>query len=118
MSCIFCKIVEKDAPAEVVHESEDAIVFENIRPLAPIHLLAIPKKHITSVDTIEPSDTELIGRTLIAARDAARKKGLDVAGYKLAVNVGEGGGQEIFHLHFHILGGWKSKEERDIPEMP
>lgn len=114
MNCIFCKIAKKESPATVVYEDDKTVVFENIRPSAPIHLLAIPKKHIPSIDEIEEADAELIGRTVIAARNAAHNKGLDKSGYKLVVNVGQGGGQEIFHLHFHILGGWESKEERNI----
>lgn len=118
MNCIFCKIARKEAPATVVYEDDETLVFENIRPLAPIHLLAIPKKHIPSIDEIEDDDVKLLGQTVIAARNAARDKGLDESGYKLVVNVGEGGGQEIFHLHFHILGGWESEKERDVPGMP
>ena len=118
MNCIFCKIIEKDAPATVAYEDDKTLVFESIRPVAPIHLLAIPKKHISSINEIEDGDEKLIGQTVIAARNAARDKGLDESGYKLVVNVGEGGGQEIFHLHFHILGGWRREEDRDVPEMP
>ncbi len=104
--CIFCKIVNKEAPADIVYEDEETIVFENIRPSTPIHLLAVPKKHIASVDDIQEADGELIGKVVIAARKAAASKGLDETGYKLAVNVGRGGGQEVFHLHIHILGGF------------
>ncbi len=108
--CIFCKIVNKEAPAEIVYEDDYAIVFENINPVAPTHLLAIPKKHIASVNQIEEDDAELIGKTLIAARLAAAKKGIR-NGYKVAINVEKDGGQEIFHLHFHILGGLKDNKE-------
>lgn len=118
MDCIFCKIARKESPADIVYEDDDTIVFNNIRPSAPIHLLVIPKKHIDSIDDIEVGDEELIGKTIITARNVARDKGLNESGYKLAVNVGKGGGQEVFHLHFHLLGGWKSDKERDIPGMP
>ncbi len=116
--CIFCKIVAKEASSEIIYENEKVMVFRNIRPSAPVHLLAIPKKHIASINQIVSDDRELIGEVIIAAKEAARKEGIDESGYKLAVNVGKGGGQEIFHLHVHLLGGWKRVEERDIPGMP
>ena len=117
MNCIFCKIVKKESPATIVYEDDKTMVFENIKPSAPVHLLAIPKKHISSIDEIEEGDAELIGRIVIAVRNAAHDKGLNKSGYKLVVNVGEGGGQEIFHLHFHILGGWKSDDEMNINKL-
>ncbi len=108
MNCIFCKIIKKEAPATIVYEDENSVVFENIKPSTPVHLLVVPKKHIESVNHIKPEDRELIGDLFLSAQEAAKKVGIKDAGYKLAVHVGEGGGQEIFHLHIHILGGWKS----------
>jgi len=117
MSCLFCKIATKREEADIVYEDDKIIAFENIRPLAPTHVLVIPKKHIESVNDIKEEDAELMGHLWSKIKEVAKKKNVE-KGYKVAVNVEKGGGQEIFHLHFHLLGGWKSKEERDIPGMP
>lgn len=117
MDCIFCKIAQKEAPAEIVYEDKEIIAFENIRPLAPTHVLIIPKKHIESVNKIKEEDIKLIGHIWIKIKDIAKKKNIE-KGYKVAVNVEKGGGQEIFHLHYHLLGGWQKKEQRDVPDMP
>ncbi len=109
MDCIFCKIIKKEAPAIIVYENDKIIVFENIKPATPIHLLAVPKKHIESVNNIEEEDKELMGEIFLAARKATEKVGIKDSGYKLTIHVGEGGGQEIFHLHVHVLGGWNNK---------
>ncbi len=116
MGCIFCKIVEKEQKADIVYEDDKIIAFKNIRPLAPVHLLVIPKKHIESVKEISGEDIDLIGHLWVKMKDIAKEN--DLKGYKVAVNVGKEGGQEIFHLHYHLLGGWKSKKDRDIPNMP
>ncbi len=110
-SCIFCKIANKEAPADVVYENDKVIVFKNIRPSTPIHLLAIPRKHIASVNEMKEEDKEIIGELFLAAKEATNKLGVKRSGYKLAVNVEKGGGQEIFHLHLHILSGWTKDEE-------
>lgn len=116
MDCIFCRIVEKKMPADIVYEDEETMVFHTIRPTAPVHLLVIPKKHIVSADHVQEEEKDLIGQLFLSAQKAAKKMNLE--GYKLAVNVGEKGGQEIFHLHVHLLGGWKNAKDRDIPSMP
>ncbi len=117
-NCLFCKIVNKEEEAEIVYEDDKVIAFENIRPLAPVHVLVIPKKHIATVNDIVSEDASLIGHIWNVMKKVAAKKKIKEKGYKVAVNVGEGGGQEIFHLHYHLLGGWKSAEERDLPNMP
>ncbi len=117
MECIFCKIAQKKVSAEIVYEDKDIIAFENIRPLAPTHVLIIPKKHIESVNKIKEEDKGLIGSLWVSVKEIAKKKNLK-KGYKVAVNVEKGGGQEVFHLHYHLLGGWKDKNDRDIPDMP
>ncbi len=109
MDCIFCKIIKKEAPATIIYENDSVVVFENIKPATPIHLLAVPKKHIESVNHIEEEDKELIGEVFLAVHKAVEKVGIKYSGYKLTVHVGEGGGQEIFHLHVHVLGGWNNK---------
>ncbi len=106
MDCIFCKIAKKEAPADIVYENDSVIAFKNIRPSAPVHFLVIPKKHIPSVNEVKKEERELIGELFLAAQKIAQEEGLQDSGYKLAVNVGKGGGQEVFHLHIHLLGGW------------
>ncbi len=100
-NCVFCKIVNKEAPAEIVYENGKIIAFKDIHPQAPIHLLIIPKKHIASVDHLELEDKELMGELILAAQKIAREKNLK--GYKLQINVGRPGGQVIDHLHLHLL---------------
>ncbi|MGM0439070.1 MAG: histidine triad nucleotide-binding protein [Patescibacteria group bacterium] len=116
--CLFCKIAQKKEDADIVYEDDKVIAFENIRPLAPVHVLVVPKRHIATVNDISEKDTELIGHIWKVMSKVAEEKQVKNSGYKVAVNVGEGGGQEIFHLHYHLLGGWKSAEERDLPNMP
>ncbi|MDP2641647.1 MAG: HIT domain-containing protein [Candidatus Yanofskybacteria bacterium] len=100
MECIFCNIVERKAPADITHEDERCLVFRDIHPEAPVHLLVIPKKHVSSL--LELEDTELGGTLLLCAKAAARKAGL--TGYRVRINVGKQGGQIIDHLHLHVLG--------------
>lgn len=116
--CLFCKIANKKEEADIVYEDDKIIAFENIRPLAPVHLLVIPKRHIDSVNDIKKKDSDLIGHIWNKMKEIAEIKNVKESGYKVAANVGKGGGQEIFHLHYHLLGGWKSSEERDLPNMP
>lgn len=116
--CLFCKIVNKKQEADIVYEDESILAFENIRPLAPVHVLIVPKKHISTVNDIKEEDKELIGYLWNKIPQIAELKNVKESGYKVVVNVGEGGGQEIFHLHYHLLGGWKSKKDRDLPNMP
>ena len=94
-------------PTDAVYEDEDFLVIKDIKPLAPVHLLVITKKHIPSVDHLSQNDKELIGRMILVAQAMARDKDLVKTGYKLGFNVGKGGGQLINHLHLHLLGGWK-----------
>ncbi len=101
---VFCKIVDGELPSEKVWEDEKALVFKDINPAAPVHLLVIPKKHITSLDEMEEGDKELMGHLLWVAKEVAKKEGL-AGGYRLVINTHEKGGQTVFHLHIHILGG-------------
>lgn len=100
--CLFCKIAEKEIPSEVVSEDEDFVVFKDVNPKADIHLLVIPKEHIESLKDITERDSERVGRLMLKVADTAREQGLE--GYKVAINVGKKGGQEVDHLHIHILG--------------
>lgn len=116
--CIFCKIANKETSSDIIYEDDKFVVFKNIRPSAPIHLLIVPRKHILSVQHLESADKELIGELFLIAKKVAEKEKIVDKGYKLVFNVGRGGGQMIDHLHLHLIGGWKSAEERDIPGMP
>ena len=104
--CIFCKIVKKEIPSNIFFEDEDVVVFSDIKPKAPVHFLIVPKKHIASVEEIEEENKELLGKLLLIAKKVAKDASINESGYKLAVNVGEGGGQEVPHLHVHLMGGW------------
>ena len=101
--CLFCQIINKEIPATVVYEDEQVIAFNDINPKADVHVLIVPKKHIDSIANLQTEDAELIGYLLLIAQKIADKKGLK--GYKLQFNVGKEGGQIIFHIHLHLLGG-------------
>lgn len=103
MDCIFCKIIKKEAPAEIVFENDQVVAFKDINPKAPIHILIVPKRHIVSVNHIEEEDRTLLGELFLAAKKIAKEKKLE--GYKLLINVGRKGGQIIDHLHLHLLSG-------------
>jgi histidine triad (HIT) family protein len=105
MSCLFCKIVAKEVPAEIVLENEHVVAFKDIRPVAPTHALVIPKKHIIGIHEATPADATMLGALLLAARDTAEKLGLETSGYRLVVNNGPDAGQSVWHLHVHVLGG-------------
>ena len=102
---IFCKIIEGDIPSEKVYEDEDVYAFKDTNPAAPTHVLVIPKKHIASLWTAESQDAELLGKLMLAARDVAKKAGLEDDGFRLVVNSGAGAGQSVFHIHLHVIGG-------------
>lgn len=116
--CLFCKIIDKEIPADIVYEDDKFLAFKDINPKAPIHFLIIPKKHIVSVEDLTNKDKQLVGELILTAQKIARKQKFSKKGYKLIFNVGKGGGQIVQHLHLHLLAGWRSAEERDIPGMP
>ncbi len=101
--CLFCRIVHGDIPADIVAESDDAIVFRDISPKAPSHLLVIPRRHIDSLD--DADDIEELGELLRFAAEVARDEGLADSGYRVVINTNEDGGQTVRHLHLHVLGG-------------
>jgi histidine triad (HIT) family protein len=105
--CLFCKIVNREIPSEFLYEDENYVVFKDINPVAPVHLLLVPKKHIRSMNDLEPGDENIVGNLFLIAKDMAKEQGVDKSGYKLVFNVEKGGGQEIFHIHLHLVGGWK-----------
>ena len=101
--CIFCKIASKDIPAKIVYEDEEILVFHDLEPQAPVHVLMISKKHIPSLDEVREEDQNLMGYMLLKIKDIAKILGL-VKGYRVVVNCGEDGLQTVQHIHFHILG--------------
>jgi histidine triad (HIT) family protein len=104
MDCLFCKIVQGEIPAKIVFEDDTLVAFRDIRPQAPSHLLVIPKKHITSIAEATEDDQPLLGQLIFAAKKLAEEEGLH-QGYRLVFNVNPAGGQEVYHIHLHILGG-------------
>lgn len=107
MDCIFCKIVEGSIPSKKVFENERVLAFQDIQPAAPVHILIIPKKHIPTMNDVADEDNELIGELFAAARRIAKEQGIAEAGYRLINNVNSDGGQVVYHLHIHLLGGQK-----------
>ena len=105
MACIFCKIVKKEIPADVVLEDETVIAFKDIKPIAPVHIVIIPKKHIVSIVDIKEEDVVLMGRLIMSAKKIADDLKISKDGYKLLIRVGRGGGQEVDHIHLHLLSG-------------
>ena len=108
--CLFCKIVNREVPSPFLFEDDVCVVFRDIHPAAPVHLLIVPKRHIRSVNDLAPGDEADLSRLFMVAKDMARQEGVDQSGYKLLFNVEKGGGQVIFHLHLHLIGGWKGKK--------
>ncbi|MFZ9035901.1 MAG: histidine triad nucleotide-binding protein [Francisellaceae bacterium] len=106
--CIFCKIVSGEIPADKLYEDEHFVVFHDIAPAAEIHVLVIPKKHITSFFDLAPEDHDLMGQLTLSIPKIAGMLGLE-EGFKTLINTGHGGGQKVFHLHYHILGGRQLK---------
>lgn len=106
--CIFCKIIAGEIPGKFVYRDEEVIAFYDISPKAPVHVLVLPVKHISSLIETTTADTELLGTLMVKVQEIAKKLGLPASGYKVVVNNGKGSGQLVFHLHIHLLGGWKS----------
>lgn len=104
-NCIFCKIANKEIPAEIIYEDDLVIAFNDTEPKAPVHILIVPKKHIETVDHLKPEDEKLIGVMIFTAQKIARDKGIAKNGYRLVFNVKKHGGQVVDHIHLHILGG-------------
>lgn len=103
--CLFCKIVEKKIPAKIVHEDDRMLAFDDIHPQAPVHTLVIPKRHVVSIQDCGAEDRDLLGGLLQTCTKVAKLKGLTESGYRLVANTGADGGQTVFHLHLHVMGG-------------
>jgi histidine triad (HIT) family protein len=104
VDCIFCKIINKEIETVLVHEDEKFIAFNDINPIAPLHLLIIPKEHIDSINHLEEKNNELIGELFLTAQKIAKEQKVDQTGYRLVINVGKDAGQTVSHLHLHLLG--------------
>jgi len=107
MRCIFCRIINKEISSEIIYENERIIVFKDIEPKAKIHLLVVPKKHISSINHLESIDKKLIGELFLISQKIAKEQGIAKSGYRVNCNVGRDAGQTINHLHFHLMGGEK-----------
>jgi histidine triad (HIT) family protein len=105
-NCTFCQIIRGEKPAEIVYQDDALIVFKDIYPHAPVHLLIVPKKHIRSLNDLTEQDQGIVSKMIWTAKEMARKQGISGTGYKILFNVERGGGQVIFHLHMHLIGGW------------
>ncbi len=103
--CLFCKIVNRELPADIVFEDDEVVAFNDISPQAPTHTLIIPKKHISTVNDLTDAEIDLPGKLILRAKAIASEKGIAESGYRLIMNCNEQGGQTVFHMHLHLLGG-------------
>ncbi len=102
--CLFCKIIDGEIPSDRVYEDDEVIAFRDINPTAPTHVLVIPRKHIATALDAEPADAALLGKLMLAANEVARREGIE-GGVRYVMNVNQGAGQEVFHIHLHVVGG-------------
>lgn len=107
MDCIFCKIINKEIPSTIVYEDDEILAFKDITPQAPVHIIVIPKKHIEKITDIEKQDEAVIGKIYSVINKIAVEQGIAEEGFRVIINCGENGGQEVKHIHFHLLGGAK-----------
>lgn len=105
MDCIFCKIVNAEIPATIIYQDEQVIAFDDIYPKAPQHKLIIPRRHIATVNDLTPEDGELVGHMTLTAKNIAKQLGIADSGYRIVLNCNQEGGQEIYHIHLHLIGG-------------
>ena len=105
MNCLFCKIAAGELSATILHEDNEIMAFRDINPQASTHLLIIPRKHIATINDADSSDERLLGRMVLTAKELAKTEGLSEAGYRLIFNVNSGGGQVVYHIHLHLMGG-------------
>ena len=103
--CLFCRIVERTIPASILYEDEHCLAFADINPQARVHVLVIPKRHLNGLSSTTEQDATLLGHLLVACATVAREQGVAESGYRVVANNGQGAGQTVFHLHFHVLGG-------------
>ena len=107
--CIFCKIIARKAPAQILYQDEQVTAFRDIHPVAPTHVLVVPNRHIASVNDLAEADELLAGHLFLVARIIAIQEGIDQSGYRLIANSGPNSGQLVFHLHLHVIGGQRMR---------
>ncbi len=105
MSCIFCKIITGESPAQILFHDDLVTAFRDIHPIASTHILIVTNRHIESVNELEPEDESLVGHMVMVAKQLAKQEGIAERGYRLIINTGVHGGQSVFHLHLHLIGG-------------
>jgi len=105
MDCLFCRIAGKEIPADIVYEDGDVLAFRDINPQAPLHLLVIPRRHISTMNDLDEGDSALVGKLIVTAKNLAKEGRVDEEGYRIVVNCNGGAGQTVFHIHAHLLGG-------------
>ncbi len=103
--CLFCRIVAGRIPAKIVHQDPDVVAFEDIEPQAPLHVLVVPRRHIATANDVAPADEALIGKLLRVGAAVAKERGVDAQGWRAVLNTNGDGGQLVFHVHLHVLGG-------------
>ncbi|EGW55800.1 zinc-binding protein [Candidatus Endoriftia persephone str. Guaymas] len=104
-SCLFCKMVKGEIKPDTVYEDDEILAFRDINPQAPLHILVIPKRHIATLNDLTPADAELVGKLVLTAQQIAKQEGFSEQGYRTLFNCNADGGQEVFHIHLHLLGG-------------
>ncbi len=109
--CLFCKIARGEIPCKKVYEDDQVLAFDDIQPMAPVHVVIIPKKHISTLMDIDSQNMGIAGNLISAAQEVARIKGIAERGFRIAINCNADGGQVIFHLHMHVLGGRKLEDQ-------
>ncbi|MBI3609612.1 MAG: histidine triad nucleotide-binding protein [Nitrospirae bacterium] len=104
-SCLFCRLVKKEIPSRIVHEDDTVLAFEDVHPQAPVHILVVPKKHLDSLSHLTPTDRDLMGSLFLIVNKLAQARNLARDGFRTVINTGPDGGQTVYHLHIHLLGG-------------
>jgi len=103
--CLFCKLINGDIPTDIVYQDDDVFAFHDVSPQAPIHILVIPKQHIATINDTDESHQAVLGKLVLTAKKIAKEQGIADNGYRLVVNCNQDGGQTVFHIHLHLLGG-------------
>ncbi|MCH8872094.1 histidine triad nucleotide-binding protein [candidate division KSB1 bacterium] len=105
VDCLFCKIINKEINSDILFEDDDVLAFKDINPQAPIHFLIVPKKHISTINDLQQEDEKITGKMILTAQSLAKQENIDENGYRLVFNCNSDGGQEVYHIHLHLLGG-------------
>jgi len=105
MDCLFCKIAQQQIPANIIYQDEQIVAFRDISPQAPVHALVIPRRHITTLNDLQPADADLLGQMILTAQRIAAQDNIAESGFRLAMNCNRDGGQTVYHIHLHVLGG-------------